>query len=85
MRFDVVSIIKSPWCCSAFVLLLVAGQCHAIDVALDKDEDIEEQRSGWLPYAFRTDSLGTAIGLGFFTAGRKQPQVRPGSIAGGHK
>lgn len=56
------------------LFFIPAQQCFAINVALDKGEQIEEQRSGWLPYAFSTDSLGTAVGLGFFTAGRKQPQ-----------
>ena len=53
---------------------LLSLPCNAVNVALDVGENIEEQRSGWLPYAFRTDSLGTAVGAGFFTAGHKQPQ-----------
>ena len=57
-----------------FLASLFPWQVYAVNFALDKDGEIEDQRSGWLPYAFRTDSLGTAIGLGFFTAGRKQPQ-----------
>lgn len=59
---------------SVFVLLMLAGQCYAVNIAIDKDEKIEDARSGWLPYAFRTDSLGTAVGVGFFSAGRNQPQ-----------
>jgi outer membrane protein assembly factor BamA len=44
-------------------------------VALDKSQTIDEKRSGWLPYAFSTDSLDTAIGAGAFTAGTIQPQA----------
>ena len=65
-----------------FLASLFPWQVYAINVALDKEQKIEEQRSGWLPYAFRTDSLGTAIGLGFFTAGHKQPQS--GIVATGY-
>jgi len=49
-------------------------QSAAIDVALDKGESIEIPRSGWIPYLFSTDSLGTAVGAGYFTAGKNQPQ-----------
>lgn len=57
-----------------FIVLLLPLPAVAINVALDKDEKIDEQRTGWLPYAFRTESLGTAVGVGFFSAGRNQPQ-----------
>ena len=46
------------------------------DVALDRGQKIDEKRTGWLPYIFATDALGTAIGIGGFTAsGKKQPQA----------
>ena len=44
-------------------------------VALDESESIDDKRSGWLPYLFATDSLGTAVGVGGFTAGTIQPQA----------
>jgi len=57
---------------TAFVFPL---QAVAQIVALDKGESINDKRTGWLPYAFATDSLGTAIGVGGFTAGTLQPQA----------
>lgn len=65
-----------------FLLSILPLQCYAISVALDKDESIDEQRTGWLPYVFRTDSLGTALGVGIFSVGRNQPQS--GIIATGY-
>jgi outer membrane protein assembly factor BamA len=44
-------------------------------VALDESESINDKRSGWLPYLFATESLGTAVGVGGFTAGTIQPQA----------
>ena len=44
-------------------------------VALDESEEITDKRSGWLPYLFATESLGTAVGVGGFTAGTIQPQA----------
>jgi len=55
-------------------LIVYTQQSYAIDVALAKGESIEEPRTGWLPYLFRTESLGTALGVGVFSAGKKQPQ-----------
>jgi hypothetical protein len=44
-------------------------------VALDRGQEIGEKRTGWLPYIFATESLGTALGVGGFSAsGKKQPQ-----------
>jgi outer membrane protein assembly factor BamA len=57
--------------------LAIAGPVDAggAIVALDEGESIEEKRDGWLPYLFATDSLGTAVGVGGFTAGTIQPQA----------
>ena len=64
---------------SAFFIIMLAfvSPLHAggAIVALDKGESIDEKRTGWLPYLFATDSLGTAIGVGGFTAGTIQPQA----------
>jgi hypothetical protein len=50
-------------------------QVSAQVVALDRGKTLDEKRNGWLPYFFATESLGTAIGAGMFTAGGKlQPQ-----------
>ncbi len=54
--------------------MLFPLQLHAQNVALDKDMSIDEKRTGWLPYAFATDSLGTAIGVAAFSSGQFQPQ-----------
>lgn len=43
-------------------------------VTLDKSQTIDEKRSGWLPYFFATDSLGTAVGVGGGLGGVMQPQ-----------
>ena len=60
-----------------FITLVFVSPLHAGGsiVALDEAESINEKRSGWLPYLFATDSLGTAIGAGGFTAGTIQPQA----------
>jgi outer membrane protein assembly factor BamA len=62
-----------------FLLLFSIGvpvQVSAQMIALDRGQTPEEKRTGWLPYIFATDSLGTAIGAGGFTAsGKKQPQA----------
>ncbi len=58
-----------------FLSLILPGQLLAQDIALDRGEQPDQKRKGWLPYIFATDSLGTAIGAGAFTAGGKlQPQ-----------
>ncbi|HFD92029.1 MAG TPA: hypothetical protein ENJ22_01925 [Gammaproteobacteria bacterium] len=44
-------------------------------VALGEGETLTDKRSGWLPYAFATDSLGTAAGFAAYTAGTIQPQA----------
>jgi outer membrane protein assembly factor BamA len=62
---------------------LLIGLCASIPtalaggaiVALDESESIDDKRSGWLPYLFATESLGTAVGVGGFTAGTIQPQA----------
>lgn len=62
----------------SFLMILsiaVPVQLSAQIVALDRGQTIDEKRSGWLPYLFATESLGTAVGAGAFTAGGKlQPQ-----------
>lgn len=55
--------------------LLLPAQLRAQVVALDQDESLYEKRTGWLPYLFASDSLGTAIGVAGFTAGTMQPQT----------
>ncbi len=43
-------------------------------VALDKGATIADNRGGWLPYVFSTDSLGFTIGIGGGFSGNFQPQ-----------
>jgi hypothetical protein len=58
------------------LLLLCTSSATARIIALDPGRKIDDPRSGWLPYAFATDSLGTTIGAGAFTTGHfRQPQV----------
>ena len=54
---------------------LLPLQATAQVVALDQGQSIDEKRTGWLPYIFATDSLGTALGVGGVTAGTLQPQT----------
>jgi len=57
------------------VLGLNATSASAQSVALDPGQTLEEERNGWLPYAFSTDSIGTAVGAAAFSSGRfHQPQ-----------
>jgi hypothetical protein len=56
------------------LFLLIPSQVFSQNVALDQNESLYEKRSGWLPYFFSTDSLGTAVGIAGFTAGVAQPQ-----------
>ena len=73
------SMFNRPQIVTVFFIILLAfvSPLHAggAIVALDEGESIDEKRSGWLPYLFSTDSLGTAIGVGGFTAGTIQPQA----------
>lgn len=55
-------------------LTVLPMQVHSQVVALDKGMSIDDKRAGWLPYAFATDSLGTAIGVAGFSSGNFQPQ-----------
>jgi len=57
--------------CASITTALAGGAI----VALDESESIDDKRSGWLPYLFATESLGTAVGVGGFTAGTIQPQA----------
>lgn len=55
--------------------LLLPALSQAQVVALDESETIDEKRSGWLPYAFSTDSLDTSIGIAGGISGTIQPQA----------
>ncbi len=55
-------------------LWLLPIQLHAQVVALDRGMRLEDKRTGWLPYVFSTDALGTAVGVGGFSSGNFQPQ-----------
>jgi outer membrane protein assembly factor BamA len=51
----------------ALCFLLLTGFAplsSAQSIVLDQDMEPEEKSSGWLPYLFSTDSLGTAFGVG---------------------
>lgn len=55
-------------------VLLLPQVVAAQEVNLDRDMTVESQRGGWLPYAFATDSLGTAFGAAGGTSGKYQWQ-----------
>ena len=57
------------------VLLLLPVQINAQMIALDRGMSLEDKRTGWLPYLFATDALGTAVGAAAFSAGVIQPQT----------
>jgi len=44
-------------------------------IALDQGMSKEDTRTGWVPYLFATDSLGTAVGVAAFASGKHQPQL----------
>ena len=54
--------------------VLSASIALAQNVALDSDQLFGDAQSGWLPYAFSTDSMGNTLGVAAFTAGKLQPQ-----------
>ena len=56
-------------------MLLAPLQLRAQSIALDPGVSIEDTRTGWAPYLFATDSLGTAVGVAAFSSGRRQPQL----------
>jgi hypothetical protein len=59
----------------AVATLLFVVPAGAQTVALDPGQRLEDERQGWLPYAFATDSMGTTIGAAAFSSGIfKQPQ-----------
>jgi outer membrane protein assembly factor BamA len=58
----------------AVLTLLPPLQGFAQVVVLDRGMTIDEKRTGWLPYIFATDSLGTALGAAAFASGNFQPQ-----------
>jgi hypothetical protein len=64
---------RFPWL-AAVILLPLLQPAWGQMVALDKGQSIDEQRSGWLPYLFATESLGTAVGAAGFRTGNLQPQ-----------
>jgi hypothetical protein len=47
---------------------------HAVGVAVEKGGIIEDSGYAFIPYAFKTDSLGTAFGIGAATKLDKHPQ-----------
>jgi hypothetical protein len=54
---------------------IVYVSAMAQTVALDPGQRLEDERAGWLPYAFSTDSLGTTVGAAAFSSGKfRQPQ-----------
>lgn len=55
--------------------LLMPQSARSQLIALDKDMSIDEPTSGWLPYIFNTDSLGTAIGVAGGVSGNLQRQA----------
>ncbi len=59
----------------ALLMIIVNVPVTAEIVVLDEGQSIDDKRNGWLPYLFSTESLGTAIGVGGFTAGTIQPQA----------
>ena len=74
---------RSLACASAaacLILTLLPLSLPAQEIVLDKGMTIEEPREGWLPFAFATESLGTAVGMTAFSAGNLQPQT---SLVGG--
>lgn len=56
------------------VCLLLPAQLSAQIIALDPDMRVDDPRTGWLPYLFATDALGTAVGVAGFSSGNFQPQ-----------
>lgn len=56
-------------------LLCLPALSSAQVVVLDKDESLDEKRSGWLPYIFSTDSLDLSVGVGGGQGGFIQPQA----------
>ena len=52
------------------LLIFPAGPSQAQSIVLDKDMTIDDASSGWLPYAFATDSLGLAAGVAGGRSGR---------------
>ena len=56
------------------LMLAIPAFTQAQIVALDKGQTLNEPRTGWLPYIFGTESLGTAIGVGGGISGKLQPQ-----------
>lgn len=59
--------------CATPLLLSLPVQSQSI--ALDEGMRAEDKRTGWLPYAFATDSLGTAAGVAGFSSGNFQYQA----------
>ena len=55
-------------------LLTCSYPIFATSITLDENEEYGETRSGLIPYAFSTEALGTAIGVGAFISGVRQAQ-----------
>jgi hypothetical protein len=56
-------------------VLFLAGPGMAQQIVLDQGTEVGDPTSGWLPFGFATDSLGTGVGAAAFSAGNLQPQT----------
>ncbi|BAO44245.1 BamA/TamA family outer membrane protein [Thiolapillus brandeum] len=56
------------------LLLCLAGNAGADYITLDESEKYGETRWGAVPYAFKTEALGTAVGAAAYVGGINQPQ-----------
>ena len=79
-KLNIRTLITAVAAVASLSLIGLAVPLQAQEIVLDKGMTVDEPRSGWLPYAFATESLGTAAGLVGFAAGNLQPQT---SLVGG--
>ncbi len=56
------------------LLLCLAGNVIADYITLDESEEYGDTRWGAVPYAFSTETLGTAVGAAAYVGGIRQPQ-----------
>ncbi len=59
---------------SCTLLVIRTSTALADSITLDESEAYGDTRWGVIPYAFATETLGTALGVGTFVGGIKQPQ-----------
>ncbi|MEN8166298.1 MAG: BamA/TamA family outer membrane protein [Pseudomonadota bacterium] len=60
---------------AAFTMLVIRTSTALADsITLDESEAYGDTRWGVIPYAFATETLGTALGVATFVGGIKQPQ-----------